>query len=63
MPPTGANYGPRERVSRERVIAGGATVIEITDRAPFAAVMEPVYARYAADPRLAELVRQIRTTQ
>ncbi len=56
-------WAARERVSRERVIAGGATVIEITDRAPFAAVMEPVYARYAADPRLAELVRQIRATQ
>ncbi len=39
------------------------TVIEITDRAPWAALMEPVYAKYAADARLAELVRTIRGMQ
>jgi len=53
-------WADRERVSRDRVVAAGVTVIEITDRAPWAALMEPVYAKYAADPRLAELVRQIR---
>ena len=40
-----------------------AKVIEITDRAPWARLMEPVYAKYAADRRLAELVRRIRETQ
>ncbi len=53
-------WAEREQVSRQRVIAAGATVIEIQDRAPWAALMEPVYARFAAEARLAELVRQIR---
>lgn len=55
-----AAWAERERVSRERVVAAGVTVIEITDRAPWAALMEPVYAKYASEPRLAALVRQIR---
>ncbi len=53
-------WAERETVSRQRVVAAGVTVIEITDRAPWAALMEPVYAKYAADARLAALVRQIR---
>lgn len=56
-------WAERERLSRERVVAAGTQVIEITDREPWARLMEPVYARYAADPRLAELVRQIRETR
>ena len=55
-----AAWADRERVSRERVIAAGVTVIEIQDRAPWATLMEPVYAKYAADARLAALVQQIR---
>lgn len=54
------SWAEREQVSRQRVTAAGVTVIEITDRAPWAALMEPVYAKYAADARLAALVRQIR---
>ena len=54
------SWAERETVSRQRVTAAGVTVIEITDRAPWAALMEPVYAKYAADARLAALVRQIR---
>lgn len=53
-------WAEREQVSRQRVVAAGATVIEIQDRAPWAALMEPVYARFASEARLAELVRQIR---
>ena len=53
-------WAERERVSRERVVAAGVTVVEIQDRAPWAALMEPVYAKYAADARLAALVRTIR---
>lgn len=56
-------WAERERVSRERVVAGGAEVIEIEDRAPWARLMEPVYAKYASDPRLADLVARIRETQ
>ncbi|MBR0660569.1 TRAP transporter substrate-binding protein [Neoroseomonas oryzicola] len=55
-----AAWADRERVSRERVVAAGVTVIEIQDRAPWATLMEPVYAKYAADARLAALVQQIR---
>lgn len=55
-----AAWAERERVSRDRVVAAGVTVIEITDRTPWSSLMEPVYAKYAADPRLAALVRQIR---
>ena len=57
------SWAERERVSRERVVAAGVTVIEIQDRAPWAALMEPVYAKYAADARLAALVRTIREMQ
>lgn len=56
-------WAARERESRQRVSAAGVTVIEITDRGPWQALMEPVYARYAADPRMASLVRRIRETQ
>jgi tripartite ATP-independent transporter DctP family solute receptor len=55
-------WAERERVSREKVIAGGAQVTEIADRAPWQNLMEPVYRKYATDPRMAELVRRIRET-
>jgi tripartite ATP-independent transporter DctP family solute receptor len=54
------SWAERETVSRQRVVAAGVTVVEITDRAPWAALMEPVYAKYASDARLAAMVRQIR---
>lgn len=53
-------WAEREQVSRRRVAAAGVTVIEINDRAPWAALMEPVYAKYAATPALSGLVRSIR---
>lgn len=56
-------WAERERVSRERVVAAGVTVVDIQDRSPWAALMEPVYAKYAADQRLAALVRTIRELQ
>ncbi|MFP5429258.1 MAG: TRAP transporter substrate-binding protein, partial [Gammaproteobacteria bacterium] len=55
-------WAERERVSREKVVAAGAQVTEITDRSPWQQLMEPVYAKYAADPRMADLVRRIRET-
>ena len=45
------------------MVAGGAQVVEITDREPWARLMQPVYAKYAADPRLAQLVQRIRETR
>jgi tripartite ATP-independent transporter DctP family solute receptor len=56
-------WAARERSSRETVVAAGVTVVDITDRRPFASLMESVYAKHAATPRLQQLVRQIRETQ
>jgi TRAP-type C4-dicarboxylate transport system substrate-binding protein len=56
-------WAAREQQSRQRVVAAGVTVIEVTDRAPWQALMEPVYARYASDPRMASIVRRVRETQ
>ncbi|WP_159346572.1 TRAP transporter substrate-binding protein [Roseomonas harenae] len=53
-------WAERERTSRDKVVAGGAQVIEITDRAPWSRLMEPLYTKYASEPRMAELVRRIR---
>ncbi|MCI0756938.1 TRAP transporter substrate-binding protein [Teichococcus vastitatis] len=56
-------WAEREKISRDRVVKGGAQVTEITDRAPWAAMMKPVYDKYASDPRMAKLVEQIRETR
>jgi len=56
-------WAARELESRARVIAAGVTVIEITDRTPWSNLMAPVYAKYAADARLARMVQAIRATQ
>ncbi|MBU8544681.1 MULTISPECIES: TRAP transporter substrate-binding protein [Roseomonadaceae] len=53
-------WAARERVSRQRVEAAGVTVIEIADRTPWSSLMEGVYAKYAATPRLAGMVQAIR---
>ncbi|WP_431283349.1 TRAP transporter substrate-binding protein [Humitalea sp. 24SJ18S-53] len=55
-------WAARETESRARVTAAGVTVIEITDRTPWSNLMAPVYAKYAADPRLARMVQAIRET-
>ncbi|MDJ0389054.1 TRAP transporter substrate-binding protein [Roseomonas sp. E05] len=56
-------WAEREKVSRERVITGGAVVTDVEDRSPWAELMKPVYDKYAADPKMAELVKQIRETK
>lgn len=53
-------WAEREQVSRRRVEAAGVTVIELTDRTPWSQLMEPVYAKYAATPRLSGMVQAIR---
>ncbi|WP_439549886.1 TRAP transporter substrate-binding protein [Falsiroseomonas sp.] len=54
-------WAEREVQSRQRVVAAGATVIEITDRSPWSALMAPVYEKYTgSNPRLSNMVRQIR---
>lgn len=57
-------WAERERVSRERVVAAGVQVIEVTDRAPWAQLMAPVYEKYTgSNPRLSNLVQRIRDLQ
>ncbi|MXP65160.1 TRAP transporter substrate-binding protein [Roseomonas sp. M0104] len=56
-------WAEREKVSRERVIAGGAVVTDLEDRSGWSALMKPVYDKYAADPKMADLVKQIRETK
>ncbi len=54
-------WAERERVSRQRVEAAGVQVIEITDRAPWAELMTPVYQKYTGgNPRLSGMVQSIR---
>jgi TRAP-type C4-dicarboxylate transport system substrate-binding protein len=54
-------WAEREQVSRRRVEQAGVTVIEVTDRRPWAALMEPVYQKYTgSDQRLSGMVRRIR---
>jgi TRAP-type C4-dicarboxylate transport system substrate-binding protein len=46
------------------VEAAGVTVIEITDRRPWAELMAPVYQKYTgSNPRLSSLVQRIRELQ
>ncbi|MCA3305832.1 MAG: TRAP transporter substrate-binding protein [Roseomonas sp.] len=56
-------WAEREKSSRDRVVAGGATVIEVADRGPWQVLMEPVYAKYASAPRMADLLKRIRETR
>ena len=56
-------WAEREQTSRARVVAAGVQVIEIADRSPWAALMAPVYAKYASEPRLAAMVQAIRETR
>ncbi len=54
-------WAEREVTSRQRVVAAGATVIEIADRSPWSALMAPVYEKYTGgNARLSTMVQQIR---
>jgi TRAP-type C4-dicarboxylate transport system substrate-binding protein len=45
------------------VEAGGATIISDIDRQGFVDAAQPVYAKFAADPKLQELIKQIQATE
>ena len=54
-------WAEREVQSRQRVVAGGATVIEVADRRPWSDLMAPVYQKYTGgNPRLSGMVQRIR---
>lgn len=56
-------WAEREKISRERVIAGGAIVTEISDRGPWAARMAPLYEKYAGREPLKGILERIRAQQ
>lgn len=56
-------WDAREAKSRAAVEAAGATITSEIDRQSFIDASQPVYDKFAADPALQELVKQIRAIQ
>ncbi len=56
-------WAEREKISRDKVVAAGVTVTEITDRGPWQALMAPLYDKYAGAPNMRALVDRIRAVQ
>ena len=52
-------WDEREASARKAVEAGGAQISDLSDRSEFIEAMKPVYAKYAATPRLQDLVQRI----
>lgn len=52
----------REKAAEDKIRAAGVSVIEI-DKAPFAALVEPVYAKFVTDPKMQDLVARIRAVE
>jgi tripartite ATP-independent transporter DctP family solute receptor len=53
-------WAERENASEARVRAAGVTVVEPADRAPFEALMEPVWRRFLSTPGLRRLADDVR---
>ena len=56
-------WAEREKTSRDRVIAAGTQEVVIADRAPWQALMGPVYEKYAGQEPLKGLLARIRAQQ
>ena len=56
-------WDEREAKSRAAVEAGGATIISDIDRQGFVDAAKPVYDKFAADPKLQDLIKQVQATQ
>ena len=57
-------WAEQTQASREAVEAAGVQINEISDKGPFQAAMEPVYADYlAANPSMGELVELAKSTE
>jgi tripartite ATP-independent transporter DctP family solute receptor len=56
-------WAEREKSSRDKVVAAGVTVTEITDRGPWQQLMLPLYEKYAGSPNMKALVDRIRAVQ
>ena len=56
-------WDEQEAKSRQTVEAGGATIITDIDRQGFIDAAKPVYDKFAADPKLQDLIKQIQATE
>jgi TRAP-type C4-dicarboxylate transport system substrate-binding protein len=56
-------WDEREQKSRKIVEAAGTQVITIANKHEFIDAMKPVYATFAADPKVASLVKRIQATK
>jgi tripartite ATP-independent transporter DctP family solute receptor len=56
-------WDERELKSRKTVEAAGAQVVAVNDRKEFMDAMKPVYARFASDAKLRDLVKRIQETR
>jgi TRAP-type C4-dicarboxylate transport system substrate-binding protein len=56
-------WDEREVKSRKAVEGAGSQVVAIPNRQEFIDAMKPVYARFASQPRLADLVKRIQETR
>jgi tripartite ATP-independent transporter DctP family solute receptor len=56
-------WDAQEAKSRQTVEAGGATIITDIDRQSFVDAAKPVYDKFAADPKLQDLIKQIQETE
>ena len=56
-------WDEREAKSRAAVEAGGATIISDIDRQGFVDAAKPVYDKFAADPKLQDLIKQVQATE
>ena len=56
-------WDAREAKARATVEAGGATIISDIDRQGFVDAAKPVYDKFAADPKLQDLIKQVQATE
>ena len=56
-------WDAREAKARATVEAGGATIISDIDRQGFVDAAKPVYDKFAAHPKLQDLIKQIQATE
>jgi tripartite ATP-independent transporter DctP family solute receptor len=56
-------WDAREAKARTTVEAGGATIVSEIDRQGFVDAAKPVYDKFAADPKLQDLIKQVQATE
>jgi TRAP-type C4-dicarboxylate transport system substrate-binding protein len=52
-------WDEREAQARKTVEAAGSQIVSDVDKKSFSDAMAPVYAKFAADPKLQDLVKRI----